>query len=380
MNWTPEKLQPFRSIGDAEADELFERVYEEGKIDALNKCFRSLATNHHNDIKPILRDPVLIKDFEDYLEKLSHLPEWADRNKMHQASDFFKMHSERIGLLLFVKSLPTCYTCSKGAKVLNITGRIEAHDGSFESMTRRLLETGQFIFDVCAKKAFEENGRGFQSIQKVRLMHASIRTLAIKTGHWDFKTYDLPVNQEDLAGTLLTFSTIILQGLEQSGLKISPCDKKAYMHLWKVVGSMMGVKDELLIDDPDEGKEFMDCILAHQQAASEDGKTLTASCIAFLQHHLKLKVWHDEPARFMRFFLGDEAADLLGIEKHEPRHWVVRLLEIIFNREERRVGLVGKAFRGLTYIISYELISKLQVAHNAGKNTPFQIPSSISSN
>ncbi len=379
MNWTPQTLEPFRSLGDAEADELFQRVYEEGKIDALNNCFRLLATNNHNNIAPILRDPALIKDFEDYLESLSHLPAWADKDKMRQASEFFKMHAERIGLLLFVKSLPTCYTCAKGAKVLNVTGRIEAHDGSFESMTRRLLETGQFIFNVCAKGAFEQGGRGFQSIQKVRLMHASIRTYAINM-HWDFKTYDHPINQEDLAGTLLTFSTIILQGLEQSGLDISQSDQEAYMHLWKVIGSMMGVKDELLIDDPQGGKELMDSILAHQQASSEDGKILAASCVSFLQYHLKLKIWQDEPARFMRFFLGDEAADLIAIEKLEPRHWLVRILEILFNREESRIGLIGKAFRGLDYMMSYELIEALRVAHNAGKNAPFQIPSSISGN
>jgi hypothetical protein len=377
MKWTPEQLEPFRSIGDKEADDLFERVYEEGKVDALNACFKVLATSEHNNITKILKDPVLIKDFEDYLESLSHLPAWADEAKMNQASEFFKMHAERIGLLLFVKSLPTCYTCAKGAKVLNMTGRIEAHDGSFDSMTRRLLETGQFIFNVCAKFAFNERGRGFISVQKVRLMHASIRTIALKHG-WDTSTYDHPINQEDLAGTLLTFSTIILQGLEQSGLDIKQSDKEAYMHLWKVVGSMMGVQDELLVEDPQGGKEFMDTILKHQQASSEDGIALTASCISFLQYHLKRKVLQDEPARFMRFFIGDEAGDMLAIADHEPRHWLVRLLEIIFNREEWRIGRIGKAFRGLIYLISYDLIRALRKTYNKGKEAPFHIPSTIS--
>lgn len=377
MKWTPEKLEPFRSIGDKEADDLFERVYDEGKVEALNACFKVLATSEHNNITKILKDPVLIKDFEDYLESLSHLPEWADEEKMNQGSEFFKMHAERIGLLLFCKSLPTCYTCAKGAKVLSMTGRIEEHDGSFDSMTRRLLETGQFIFNVCAKFAFNERGRGFISVQKVRLMHASIRTIALKHG-FDTSIYDHPINQEDLVGTLLTFSTIILQGLEQSGLDLKQSDKEAYMHLWKVVGSMMGVQDELLVEDPQEGKEFMDTILQHQQASSEDGITLTASCIEFLQFHLKRKVLQDEPARFMRFFMGDEASDLLAIPDHEPRHWLVRLLEIIFNREDWRIGILGKAFRGFTYMISYELIRALRGTYNKGKKAPFHIPSTIS--
>ncbi len=76
--------------------------------------------------------------------------------------------------------------------------------------------------------------------------------------------------------------------------------------------------------------------------------------------------------------LGPQAGDLLAIPDHKPRHWLVRLLEIVFNREEWRIGLIGKAFRGLTYMMSYELIRALRGTYNKGKEAPFHIPSTIS--
>jgi len=378
MNWTPELLEPYRQVGDKEADDLFQKVFDEGKVEVLNETFKLLASNKHNNITPLLTDPALIAEFEGYLDSLNKLPDWADREKMQQAAELFHLYYERISLLLLCKSLPTCYSCAKGAKVLNVTGRIEVHDGSLDSMTRRILETAQFIFNILAYDAFEPEGKGFQTVQKVRLMHASIRIYA-KNMHWDFEKYDSPINQEDLAGTLLTFSTIILQGLEQTGIKIKQSHKDSYMHFWKVIGSMMGVHDDLLVDDAEEGKALMDVILKHQQAPSVDGKKLTASCISFMQHGIKFKFWKNEPIHLVHFFVGAKTAEILGLPNVKIRHWLVRLLEFLFNRQESGIGILGRFFRGIFYILGHRMLNRLKAIYNHGKKSEFEIPSSISS-
>jgi hypothetical protein len=377
MKWTPELLEPYRHIGDKEADDLFQKVFEEGEVEGLNEAFKLLATNKHNNITPLLKDPALIAEFEAYLDSLTKLPSWADRGKMQKASELFHLYYERISLLLLCKSLPTCYSCAKGAKVLNVTGRIEVHDGSLNSMTRRILETAQFVFNILAYDAFEPEGKGFQSVQKVRLMHASIRTYA-KNLHWDFDKYDSPLNQEDLAGTLLTFSTIVLQGLEQTGIKVEQDHKEGYMHFWKVIGSMMGVHEQLLVDDAEDGKVLMDVILKHQQAPSEDGKKLTASCVLFIQSGMKFKFLKKEPIHLIRFFVGAETANMLGVADLKTRTWVVRLLEFLFNKQESSIGLFGRIIRGIFYVLGNRMLNRLKAKYNEGKKYQFEIPASIS--
>jgi hypothetical protein len=378
MNWTPKTLQTFRQIGDIEADDLFKKIYDEGKIETINEIFRLLATKEDNDITSLLKSPDLIKEFEDYLESLSKLPDWADKAKMRKASSLFHMYSNRMLIILLCKSIPMCYSCAKGAKVLNITGRVNVHDGSMDSITRRLMETAQFIYNVMAIGAFTEYRTGFISIQKVRLMHASIRTYASSSGHWDFDKYDLPINQEDLAGTLYSFSTLMLEGLKQTGIEIEDDQKEAFMHFWKVVGSMMGVHKDLLVDDPKEGEILMDEIIKHQQAPSEDGQKLTASAISFMLSMLKDEKWDEEPARMIRFFVGDVTADLLGVENFGKKQWERKLLKKIFNRQPSEIRVVGRLARITVYFMSHKLVSGLKAMNNTAKHSQFQIPASLS--
>lgn len=43
----------------------------------------------------------------------------------------------------------------------------------------------------------------------------------------------MPINQEDLSVTLLSFSYAVLQGLRSLGLGCSDTDDEAYLHLWR---------------------------------------------------------------------------------------------------------------------------------------------------
>lgn len=49
-----------------------------------------------------------------------------------------------------------------------------------------------------------------------------------------------PVNQEDMAGTLSSFSASVLHGLEWLGIKGSDEECQGYQHLWKYVGYYLG--------------------------------------------------------------------------------------------------------------------------------------------
>jgi hypothetical protein len=75
-----------------------------------------------------------------------------------------------------------------------------------------VMETGQFLIDVANVGGLDENGKGRRAIQRVRLMHAAVRHLIkarneLTPGMWH-PDWGTPINQEDLAGTRMSFSYV----------------------------------------------------------------------------------------------------------------------------------------------------------------------------
>src|SRR3954454_6141105 len=91
-----------------------------------------------------------------------------------------------------------------------------------------------FLVDIMqAGGLTEPGGRGRRAIQKVRLMHGAVRKLAASAPTWKAE-YGLPINQEDLAGTLMSFSWVVMDGLDKLGISLSDSDREAYLHCWLV--------------------------------------------------------------------------------------------------------------------------------------------------
>src|SRR5262249_47332570 len=48
---------------------------------------------------------------------------------------------------------------------------------------------------------------------------------------------EVPLSQEDLLGTLMTFSEVVIQGLKKMGVRLSTEDQEAYLRHWCCVGA-----------------------------------------------------------------------------------------------------------------------------------------------
>ena len=152
-------------------------------------------------------------------------------------------------------------------------------------------------------------GKGYIVAKKVRFLHASMRfmlthpeqysshgnkdkpqSFAEAASHreesWDQQKYGSPINQEDLAYTLLTFGLVIPQALEKMGLLISREEKEAFLHLWRLVGHIMGVHSELLTDNLEEAEALFANIQLRQAGASQEGEILTEALMGFLGDYL----------------------------------------------------------------------------------------------
>ena len=141
-------------------------------------------------------------------------------------------------MALFCWSLPCSYSCAKGVQVLGLTRRIgkEPH--------RRILETAQFILDVMAEGGLEAGGHGVRTAQKIRLLHTTIRYHIRTKPGWN-ADWGVPINQEDLAGTLLSFA-LLPRTLVKMGLDFTAKEEAAFFHCWRVIGRILGIEEALL--------------------------------------------------------------------------------------------------------------------------------------
>ena len=72
------------------------------------------------------------------------------------------------------------------------------------------------------------------------LPHRKFKLSSLISIIYFFSQYGYPINQEDLAGTLSTFSSVVLRGLELLGVMATDSEKYGYQQLWKFVGYYLG--------------------------------------------------------------------------------------------------------------------------------------------
>ena len=185
---------------------------------------------------------------------------------------------------------------------------------------RRVWETTQFVVDVMSTGGLAPGGMGRRTAQKVRLMHAAVRHLVQSDPNlpWSTSELGLPINQEDLAATLMEFSYVILEGLGRLGIDVTRQQREAYLGTWRTIGGVLGVRPELVPSDIDEASSLTRTIAARQIGRSDEGGKLAAALVEGLQTLMPPGLAGFIPSA-MRFFLerdlisGRDIAAILAV-------------------------------------------------------------------
>lgn len=168
-------------------------------------------------------------------------PYWLDYDKLELAARVsMRTGLVGIGLALPGLALTGGYLASKADKPLVGTGDLR------RIAPRRLNETAQWYIDVTSPGGLDRFARGFTGTLRVRLMHAMVRAAMNRRADWDYGSWDQPVNQVQLAGTLMLFSLANLAGCQAMGLRFSDRERNAVFHFWRYVGLLMGLHPELV--------------------------------------------------------------------------------------------------------------------------------------
>ena len=301
--WNDEFLESMRYTGDPAADDVIAGLFGDGNISAVNALMRTLVENEYPPPEAL---PVAVRD---YLRDTGELPPWADSKTIEKGERVFWRFGPRLILVLHCYALPYCYVARKGVQVLALTGRLTGNPA------RRIIETAQMLVDVLQPGGLTTpDGRGRRTIQKVRLMHAAVRRLAQMSPEWKHE-FGVPVNQEDLAGTLMSFSFVSLDGLRKSGITVSPEDQEAYIHSWRVAGHLLGLREDMNPESMASADVLNSAIVRRQFAASPEGRMMTDALVKTMQYELPGDILDGLPALFIRYFLGAEHASMIGIDE-----------------------------------------------------------------
>ena len=304
--WSDEFLESKRQVTDPLADSVVMSIMEGKEKADVNHLFQSIV---HDGEKLPHDAPEEVKE---YFRKTSILPEWADRDLIALGQQVYIRHGVWISVLLTFKSLPECYACAKGAEVLYRTGRLNEEDGSLTTFSRRIAETAQFVFYSLQPNGLSVNGSGLRATQKVRLIHAVIRYYIKKEG-WDVAAFDEPINQEDMAGTLMAFSALILEGFETLEIELTEIEKEAYMHCWLVIGHIVGLDQDLIPHNYADGLKLGHTILRNQTKESAHSQKLMEALMDFTDSLSKPFFSKETNALMMRMMMGQELSDLLAV-------------------------------------------------------------------
>ena len=308
-------LNEKRHLGDSGADSFIKEIF--GDAVEKKKLQEQLSLVTCN------QDLILLKNAypaTSIIATADRLPAWANPVLMKEGSDFFIRYAETIMTLLGLLSLPYCYTAANGAMVLYQSERMQ------KQTTTRLYKTALFVWDVMAPNAFAKDGKAFSEILKVRLLHAAIRYYTLQTGKWD-QSWGLPVNQEDMAGTNLSFSLIVMRGLRMMGFSVSYKDQIAFTHLWAVIGYFSGLDNDMISQQP-KMAQLLDIKISQRQfRSSAHGQELAKSLTDHIIAVNNGKAAENDILGLMRYLLGAEVADMLAINAPELAGYKVGLLK-----------------------------------------------------
>ncbi|TNE91553.1 MAG: DUF2236 domain-containing protein [Deltaproteobacteria bacterium] len=367
--WSQEGLRAWRTVGDPSADAVVRKVMENHQLQQVSDVFRHMVTN--DDPFPPDVDPELAK----WLEDNANLPEWADHDLIRDAQAFYERVGWSFALCLFASSLPQAYAAANGARVLLETQGLTQH------VKRRIGETAQFLFDVLAPDSFGPKGRGLAVARKVRLIHATVRQHSLMRRAWATPSWGVPINQEDLAGTVMTFSLVVLDAMKRLHIHVSPHEEKAWMHTWACVGHVMGVHENLLAPDIDDARALMDAIRDDQWAPSEQGRRLTHQLCWSIADMMPAPTNPGVPMAEMliREVAGDRCADVLGLPKYAKRRAIIRKVLHVQSRIANVLELHHRhpRYASVPAYIATAVMEALILVEREGKQTTFRLPDAL---
>ncbi len=366
-----ERLLEWKDTGDTEADGVVQEIEAKLSQKALEGLPRAIGM-WEPDLPTNGLDDLLVA----YLQRpYTNLPAWVDADRIRQAQRRYQPDIQVGQIVLGAASLPAVYLHPQITVTLMGTGRL------MQYTLHRLLETHAFVEVVMTEGALLTPGPSQQWMRKVRLTHAVIRRLAaieqqkpagqaaahrqpgdphplsVRFHPRNTTLADgVALNQMELSWVLLTFSWVLLDGMARLGYGLTtPQERDNHVHLWALVGHMIGIVDPVLPQDAVSAQPLFEAyrtwLLARGDPVDDvlpgalEARLLTAALVAVLTEVQRMAVpdsakpyvarWHpldaavqSLPRTLLRMLSGQRAGNILHVGRAPLTHWLLHKLAI----------------------------------------------------
>lgn len=335
------RLAELRFLGDPEADDWV-ATQSSGLALKDRKQWLDASIENLRSLHPVDPDWVL-----EWQTNRVELPSWVKPDLVSQGQQVFDDWALDLTTALFFASLPYCFASGRGAAVL--AGISQLFDPA--RTPARINLTGRMLVDISAPRALETGATGYRTLRRVRLLHACVRARILADESWPVELLGVPINQEDLLATQVAFTTIAFTGVERLCYPLDEEEKSAYLHLWAVAGTTLGIQHAADLRHLDVAERVSAVFLDTLEVATPYGAQLMRSLLDSISSAAPRPL-KGLPTGMVRCLAGARIADMLGVP-HTPwerliagaarvDRWVAR---ITFGRVALRLPsrLVGRA-------------------------------------
>ena len=306
-------------VGDEPMDRLVDWMSSAGMEQTRPLFDRALAEGI--DSVPDAPEPL-----REFFIQIETVPDWVDRDKLRRGARALRRGGADGMYVARDVSLLGGYQFSGFNKTLLRTGALE------KGSNKRFAETMQWAMDVISEGGLDPLGVGYRSTIRVRLIHAFVRRHVAAMPDWRNDEWGVPVNQTDMAATLVGALIAPPVGAIGMGLLPSPADLDGIAHLTRYVGWLIGVQDEWLPRSFRDGIRVLYHTLTALAAPDETTKALAVPMgdDPMAWHYRSLPALRRRIARAQHLsvtsgFLGPRAMRDLGLAYVPPWYPLLRI-------------------------------------------------------
>lgn len=308
-------LDVLQSQGDSLADRTVARLEAEHGVEEVNQIFKTMYASE----SPIPEGAPAA--FREFVAATGELPSDIDPERLERGGKVFLEHAFSAAVVLLASSLPAGYSAPRLSRILTISGDLHKYP------YKRLMGVLQLLVNISVPRSFRPQGEAVIMAQKMRLLHAGIRTVVPKYRPDFAEEYGVAVSHEDMLATIMGFSWLVIDGLRVLDVRLSQQEEEDYYYLWRIFAQMVGIHPD---GEPESGEYVPQSVAdaaafyesyarRHYVGASEnrDGVCLSKDNLRMLEDlipgPLKLLGFKKLPRVLMHELLGDEGMARVGL-------------------------------------------------------------------
>jgi hypothetical protein len=343
-NPTPEqwrRLGERLTVGDEPMDRLVEWMSAAGMEQTRPLFDRALTEGIAN--VPDAPDPL-----REFFIQIETTPDWVDPDKLRKGACALRRGGADGMYIARDVALLGGYQFSGFNKTLVRTGALE------KGSNKRFAETMQWAMDVISEGGLDPIGIGYRSTIRVRLIHAFVRRHVAAMPDWRGDEWGVPVNQTDMAATLVGAIISPPAGAIGMGILLTPAELDGIAHLTRYVGWLIGVQDEWLPHTFRDGVRILYHTLTALAEPDESTKQLAVPMVddPMAWHYRRMPGLRRRIARAQHLsvtsgFLGPRAMRALGLAYVPPWYPLLRV-PVNVTRSIAAMTLPGEMKRAVT--------------------------------